>query len=161
MNERKERIPNINIQDARLIFRNFGGKPSDYNREGERNFGVLLDPEIAQKLTEDGWNVKHLRPRNEEEEENPQAWLSVKIRFTPYPPIACLITPKGKVKLDEETIDQLDWSRIRHCDLVIRPYSYPPTGGRPGGIAAYLKSIYVEVDMDPVDEAYASMDYLN
>lgn len=148
---------NINIEGARLIFRNFQGKKSDYNEEGNRNFGVLLDEELAERLKEDGWKVKYLRPREDDPDQIKQPWLPVRIKFNPYPPIAVLINSRGKKKLDEETIDQLDWSVIKNCDLIIRPYNYPAIKGRPAGVSAYLKAIYVTISEDQFAQKYSNI----
>lgn len=148
---------NIRIEGARLIFKNFQGKRTDFNEEGNRNFGVLLDDDLAEDLKEDGWRVKYLRPRDDDPEQYKQAWLPVKVKFNPYPPIAVLINSRGKKKLDEETIDQLDWSIIKNCDLIIRPYNYPAMPGRPAGVTAYLKAIYVTISEDEFAEKYADI----
>lgn len=146
----------ITITGAQLIFKNFQGKKSQYNPEGKRNFGVLLDPEIADKLFEEGWPVKTLKPREDDPEQYEQPWMSVKVAFENFPPIVTLINSRGKKLLDEETVEQLDWSLIKYCDLVIRPYHYGPTKDRPeGGISPYLKAIYVTIEEDELAEKYA------
>lgn len=156
MSERKV-TSNIRIEDAKLIFKNFQGKKTLYNDEGNRNFGVLLDDDLAEELIKDGWNVKHLRPREDDPEQYAHPWLSVKIKFNPYPPIVVLINSRGKMKLDEETVGQLDWSIIKTCDLIIRPYNYPAIKGRPAGVSAYLKAIYVTIVEDEFAAKYADI----
>ena len=47
---------NIKIEGAHLIYKNFQGKASNYNAEGNRNFGVLLDDDLAEELKADGWS---------------------------------------------------------------------------------------------------------
>lgn len=160
MDESRKRIPNIKIEDGKLIFRNFQGKGNDYNKEGDRNFGVLLPDDIAKAAMADGWNVK-FRPAREDGYEQP--WLSVKVKFDPYPPIINSITSKGKQKITEETVDQLDWAQIQSVDLIIRPYSYPTIVGKNGkvireaGVSAYLKSMYITIQEDDLVRKYADI----
>lgn len=157
MSEEKKVTGNVRIEGARLIFKNFQGKKSEYNDAGNRNFGVLLDEDLAEQLEMDGWKVKRLRPRPDDPDQYEQPWLSVKVKFNPYPPIAVLINSRGKKKLDEDTIDQLDWSIIKNCDLIIRPYNYPAMGGRPAGVSAYMKAIYVTISEDEFEGKYADI----
>lgn len=161
----EERVTgNISIENARLIFKNFQGKVSEFNREGDRSFGVLLDDELANRLKEDGWKVRYLHPREDDPDQYEQPWLSVKIKFNPYPPIVMLINSRGKKKLDEETVGQLDWSIIKNCDLIIRPYNYPALKGRPAGVSAYLKAMYVTISEDEFAIKYSSipdLDYVD
>ena len=153
MNEKKV-TGLITIEDARLIYKNFQGKPSMYNAEGNRNFGVLLTDELAERLIADGWRVKYLNPKEDDPEQYRQPWLPVKIKFGMYPPIAKIINDKGQKSLDEETIGMLDWTPARTVDLVIRPYNYPEQPGRPAGVSAYMKAIYYTVLEDPIAKKY-------
>lgn len=149
----------INIEGAKLIFKNFKGEKQKYNEKGNRNFGVLIDRDLAEELKADGWKIMYLKPREEGEE--PQPWMKVKVKFGDYPPIINLITSKGRRRLDEDTVDMLDWTQAKNIDLIIRPYNYPATDDRPAGVAAYLKSIYVTVLEDEFEQKYKDIPYLD
>jgi hypothetical protein len=151
---------NFKVEGAKLIFKNFRGEKNDFNDEGNRNFGVLLSDDDAEMLKKDGWNVKYLKAKPDDPEEYRQPWLPVKVKFGDIPPIAYLVIPGDnpkKVKLDEETIDQLDWTYIEFADLIVRPYNYPARQGRPAGISAYLKSIYCTIRQDDLEAKYGSI----
>ena len=160
----KRKIPDIKVEDGRIIFRNFQGKGNDYNKEGDRNFGVLLPDEIAKAAVADGWNVKYRPPREDGYE---QPWISVKVKYGPYPPIINLITSRGKQKITEETVGQLDWAQIQSVDLIIRAYPYPSIVDKKGnvirqsGISAYLKSMYVTIREDDLELKYADIPYID
>jgi hypothetical protein len=147
--------PNDNtvlMEGVRIIFRNFSGKEGQYNREGDRNFAVLLDEQVAQTMAEDNWNVKWLRPRSEEEEEAPQAYLPVSVNFKGRPPRIVLITSRGRTNLDESSIEMLDWADIINVDLIVRPYEW--TVNQKSGVKAYLQSIYVTIEEDALEMKY-------
>lgn len=154
-------MPNDNtvlMEGVRIIFRNFEGKEGQYNRAGDRNFAVLLDDETANAMAADGWNVKWLKPREEDEEDTPpQAYLQVSLNFDKgRPPRVVMITSRGRTQLDEETVEMLDWADIQNVDLIVRPYTWEVNGKT--GIKAYLQSIYVTVEEDELERKYAEMD---
>lgn len=144
------------LQNARIIFRNFSGAEGKYNREGDRNFGVLLDAETANQLIADGWNVKYLKAREEGDEE--QAWLSVNVSFKNRPANVVLINHRGRRNLTEETVGVLDWVDIAVVDMTINPYNWAVNGKT--GISAYLKSIFVTIQEDELDIKYAELEDL-
>lgn len=144
------------MEGVRIIFRNFSGKEGQYNREGDRNFAVLLDDAVANAMAEDNWNVKWLRPRSEEEEEAPQAYLPVSLNFKGRPPRIVLITSRGRTNLDEHSVEMLDWADIINVDLIVRPYEW--TVNEKSGIKAYLQSIYVTIEEDALEMKYSELD---
>jgi hypothetical protein len=144
------------MEGVRIIFRNFSGKEGQYNREGDRNFAVLLDDSVATVMAEDNWNVKWLKPRSEEEEEAPQAYLPVSVNFKGRPPRIVLITSRGRSHLDEDSVEMLDWADILNVDLIVRPYEW--TVNQKSGVKAYLQSIYVTIQEDPLEIKYSELD---
>jgi len=151
-NAKKLDVPNIAIENARIGFRNFSGKEGKYNSAGNRNFTVFLETDIAQKLVEDGWNVRWLTPK--EEDDAPQAILQVKAGFGNYPPKIVVINGKQQSELNEATVHILDWAEIENVDLIIRPYNYNVQGKT--GVKAHLKTMYVTLVPDPFSEKYGS-----
>lgn len=135
----------LQIDDASIIYRNFAGVGSKFNREGDRNFAVRIpDTELADKLVEEGWNVKIKDPK--EEGDLPFMFLPVKIKFNDRGPVVYLKTGRNMVKLDEESISCLDNIDILGVDLDIRPYDWEVNGKT--GRTAYLQSICVTQDVD-------------
>lgn len=141
---------NLIIENARIAFRNFSGKEGKYNPAGKRNFCVFLNPDDAAKLKNDGWNVKLLRPRDEDED--PQAYLQVAVSFDVIPPKAYLVSEGNKTLLDEHDVDILDWSELSNVDLIIRPYNWTVNGK--SGVKAYLKKGYFTLETDKFSEKY-------
>src|SRR4051812_32539600 len=102
------------VEDARIIFRNFAGKEGQYNREGDRNFAVVLTPDVADQMLTDGWNVRYLEPREEEDEPTP--YIQVAVNFSNRPPRVVLLTSTTRTQLDESSVDVLDWADIQTAD---------------------------------------------
>ena len=146
----------LQIDDARIVYRNFSGAPSKYNREGDRNFAVVItDEEIKDRLVAEGWNVKIKAPR--EEGEMPFMFLPVKIKFNDRGPIVYLVSGKKRNQLDEESVDILDNIDIAGVDLDVRPYDWEVNGK--SGRSAYLHSICVTQEVDRFAERYAEEEF--
>ena len=143
----------LQIDDAKIIFRNFEGRGDKYNREGDRNFSLLIeDPDTADALAENGWNVK-IKP-GRDEDEGPFMRLPVKVKFTDYGPNVYLVTGDRRNELDEESIGCLDNIDIESVDLDIRPYDWDVNGRT--GRTAYLQSMQVVQRIDRFAARYAA-----
>lgn len=151
------KINKIVMENARLIFRNFEGREGDYNRKGDRNFGLVIeDNELVEQLIEDGWNVKTFIPKNNDnydDEPEEVKWLPVTVRYDSVPPKVVLLTRRKKTKLDEENINTIDYANIEKVDLTVTPYEWTVNGK--SGIKAYLQTMYVKIVEDEFADKYA------
>ena len=146
----------LQIDDARIIYRNFAGAGSKYNREGDRNFAVIIpEKEMADALIAEGWNVKVKPPRDEDED--PFMFLPIKVKFNDRGPNAYLQTGARMNRLDEESIACLDDVDIISVDMDVRPYDWEVNGK--AGRTAYLQSIKVVQEIDRFAARYAEEEY--
>lgn len=146
----------LQIDDARIIFRNFSGAPSKFNREGDRNFAVIIpEQENADALIAEGWNVKIKPPR--EDGDTPFMYLPVKIKFNDRGPRVYLKSGSNIIRLDEESISCLDNVDIISVDLDIRPYDWNVNGME--GRTAYLQSIQVTQEVDRFYDQYEKQNF--
>lgn len=147
----------LKIEDARIIFRNFAGAASTYNREGDRNFALVIPTEeIAEMLINDknadgaGWNVK-IKPSNEEGEP-PRMNMMVKVKFNDNGPNIYLKSGKAMIRITEDKVKMLDNIRIQSVDLDIRPYDSIVNGKTYR--TAYLAGMKVIQAIDRFTEEY-------
>lgn len=151
----------VTIENARLVFKNFAGREDRYNKEGDRNFSVILPEDIAEAMSADGWNVKRLRPREDEEEVVGSPYIQVSVGYKVRPPRITMIgnTTRRRTELGEDLVEMLDWVDMEMVDLIITPYNWrvPGRNGRPDdtGVKAYLKTMYVTIVEDELDLKYA------
>lgn len=165
-----KKLNNLNIENARIIFRrNFAGAVNEYNRSGARQFNVAIDdPELAQTLMDDGWNVKTRAPRDEGDD--PTYYLPVFVQFSPFPPSIYMITEvddgsgrirRKKTLMTETNVANLDGADLKNVDLVIRPRPWVTNEGtkhEKSGIKAYLKVGYFTVEKDAFASKYDDID---
>lgn len=146
----------LQIDDARIVHRNFSGEGSKFNREGDRNFSIVIpDQETADMLISEGWNVKIKAPR--EEGDMPFMFLPVKIKFNDRGPLVYLVSGRSRNTLNESTVSLLDDVDIRSVDMDIRAYDWNVNGQT--GRTAYLQSIHVVQEIDRFAARYAEEEY--
>lgn len=152
----------LQINDARICFRNFKGAAGRFNAEGDRSFALVIpDQETADALINDlnrygvGWNVKIKEAR--EEGEDPFIHLPVKVRFNDRGPRVYLISGEHRSRLTEETVGMLDDIEIRSVDLDISPYDNE-INGKPYR-TAYLQSICITQEIDRFAARFAAEEY--
>lgn len=147
----------LQIDDARITFRNFAGEEQEFNRKGDRNFSwVIDDPDLAEELKGHGWNVRIKPPRNEGEA--PFMHLAVKVKYGNVGPVIKLVRPgMPNLELNEDTVQCLDHMDIARIDMDIRPYDWIINEGKPSekrGRTAYLQTMYVTQIIDRFAERY-------
>lgn len=154
-------ISNISIENAKIVFCNFAGKETRFNPAGRRNFCVLIEPIAAQKLINDGWNIKYLKAREPGDLDQP--YLQVAVNYEHIAPKVWIVNRKGKTLLDEDSIAVIDYAEKKNVDVIIRPYKWEVNGK--SGIKAYLKTMYVTIMEDEFAHKYEtsgeSTDYSN
>jgi len=161
-NEVSTRPGNFMKENARIIFRNFAGEEGQYNRKGDRNFGLVLEEHEAAKMEKEGWNIKYLRPR--EEGDAPTPWIPVSVNYGGNrPPTIVMITYRGdtpkRVTLPEELVEMVDYADIAVCDLILNPYQWNVNGK--SGIKAYLKSLFITITQDELERKYADIEEID
>lgn len=150
-----EKRATFQVDDAVLLpppFKNFSGKKTMYNNEGARNFCIVLDPEFAAVLANDGWAVKQLDPR--EEGEVGDFYIKITVKYGDYPPRITTISSAGRTILDKDTVDILDSIRMAKVDLICNAFDWGPMADGKSGRSAYLQTMYVTIDEDPLEARY-------
>lgn len=148
-------MKNVTIENCRIAFRNFAGNEDKFNPAGSRNFALLLDDQQAEDMANLGWNIKYLKPRDDEPVGQP--FIKVSVSYKNRPPKIILVTSRGKTYLDEETIDSLDWVDIEVADITLNPYEWDVNGM--SGVKAYVQTLvikpvedYLEMKWDTIIE---------
>lgn len=137
----------LQIDNATIIWPNFSGRGDQFNREGDKNFNLLIDDEeIANAIVELGYNVK-IKPAREEGD-IPFMHMPVKVNFGKKGPNVYLVSGDRNIKLDEESIGMLDNIEIENVDLDIRPYDWASPDGKRSGRTAYLNGMEVTQKVD-------------
>jgi hypothetical protein len=143
-----------NLGPRDILFRNFAGVQKQYNDAGKRNFSVKLEPEMARQLLAEGWRVKQLKAREDDEEGDYH--MKVTVNFsTGRPPHCVLLSSRGRTDLGMDEVMILDVADIKKVDCIINGWWSDMAGG---GYGAFLKSIFVTINEDELELKYAALD---
>ena len=154
-----ERIPNLFLENCEVLpggFRNFAGRAGQYNKGGDRNFNIVVPNNLVRSLIDDGWNVRQLKPRDEDDE--PRYRLNVAVSFKEFkslpPTKVFLYSGRKRTQLTEETIATLDYAEYQRADLTIRPRLWTDEG-EPRRIKAYLQEMHIVIQESRWAKKYA------
>lgn len=154
----------LDIENARVLFKNFSGAKSEWNRNGTRSVDIIIeDADVARMLAEDGWNIKQTKVRDEGDE--PEYYVNIILNFESAfggPDVTLrLVDSDGnlvnRVKLDENTVSSLDKLKILFADVRINPHEWE-MGGR-SGIKGYVDTMIVTARQDPFMAKYAEEEF--
>lgn len=162
MNTTKSRV--IPVDNTRFIFAtNFSGNPEeDRFGDARRKANIVIpDPEQAKDLMKAGFKVRQTRPRQDDdpEEFQPEFFVSALLKYrgkggvpVKYPPKVFLVSGDNEpVLLDEESVACIDTMKVKNVNVILNPYEYDKNGG----MNLYIRTMYVEQDMD--DDPYAAL----
>lgn len=149
------KIANIVKEDAHIIWKNFSGKPDNFNPQGgKRLYNLVLSADEAEQLADEGWNVKSRASKDDPNDI--LYYLPCRVAYGNRPPKIYLVTKKNKTLLDEDTVGTLDYAEIEKVDMVVTPYEW--TMGAKSGITAYTKTMYVTIAEDEFSDKYGEYD---
>lgn len=148
------------INGARIACRNFSGEESQKNREGDRNFLLVLpDEDIADLFLNDtneygdSWNV-HVKNDNPED---PWIYIPVKVKFNSMGPSIFLVTGGKRRRITEKTVHMLDRITIANIDLdltasdkIVNGKSYR---------TAYLRAMEITQSVNRFEERYTDEEF--
>ncbi len=147
----KDRLPIVTLRNANILpgaWRNFSGA-AKFNEEGKRTFNIKLDAETAEAMKKDGFNIKALKPRDEDDDND--GWhITVDASFRIRPPQVWLVSGGQRTLLDEGAINILDYADIEKATIAINPYPWESATG--SGIKAYLHKAVIYLREDDLDE---------
>lgn len=145
------------IENARILFRNFAGKTDRFGQSGKRTFVVVLEDDLANQLIDQGYNIKYLKPRDEDD--TPTPILRVTVNFGGRPPRMFLISSRGRTPVGEDLAELMDWVDVDRADITINPYRWHVNGN--DGTTAYLQTIFMHIVEDPLEMKYADVEIIS
>lgn len=160
MNNTNREVAPIVIENvADIRYKNFEGRVTKANRNGVPQFALFLDPELIdiQQLIDEGWNVKAKEFDEDDRPTEYYVYVDVNYNYRILPEAILIINPRDGeaphgVRLDEETLYQLDDAVFTAASVVIRPRIWTDDDGRVR-VKAYLQKLIAWSDPDYFQDA--------
>lgn len=157
-NQPVRELPLLVIEDLEYMYStNFEGRAEKYNDAGNRYFNAKINPEIAEALARDGWNIKWTKPGKNHpnpSEHIAEPYVEVTVGYKFRPPTIVMIRDDRPTPITESTVSLLDSTEFSKIDVVIRAVRWEQDNGN-SGYKAWLKSFYGTVEMDDLDRKYS------
>jgi hypothetical protein len=150
----EDRLPIVTLRNAEILpgaWRDFSGE-GRFNEDGKRRFNIKLDPDVAQAMMRDGFNIKELKPREEDEDSgiHPGYRIEVAVSYKFRPPQVWLVSGGHRTLLDEGSINILDYADIAKASIAINPSAWEVNNKT--GIKAYLHKAVIYLVEDELDD---------
>ena len=153
------RIKIEDIDGKDMMFRNFRGEPGPKNRQGDRNFTIVLhDEEMAQQLANRHWYVKAVPPRREGDELTFRIDVKLGYKIDRLKPKIVIHSKQGAVSIDEDMVYKLDGYRFERYHVVLNPHYWINDNGE-DQIKAYLLEFHGDLVEDYFADKYAEEEY--
>ena len=129
----------MQVDNAKIRFKNFEGRGSKFNHEGDRNFVWIIEDEaLADLVAKEGYSVRE----RVNGEGDPYWQLKVTVKFNQFGPDIWIENQRGRrVKMEPDMVKELDDIFFGEFSMDIRPYDWEVGGEK--GRSAYLKSCLV------------------
>lgn len=150
----------VKFPNARLMFRNFRGAKMNYNKEGDRNFCVVLTEEEASMYDEMGLNVRVYEPKSGDGDPITYLKVTVSYKYEDRAPEVVMIKSNGKTYLKESGVGELDFLRLENIKLILQASFYTGDDGKPH-CTVYLKTMYAKVIEDEFAAEFAHLPTIN
>ena len=164
--------PYFVVDNAKIIWTNFSGTETPFNRKGKRNFvWVIPDGELAQQLAALGFNIKHRSVRDGydgEEFDHLRIDISYEtddgrpigeINKEWVPEVYLVNDDDYFIPINEDGIGEFDTKIITYALFEFRKYDW--TYGGKSGTSAKLKRIFLKVKQDPIMARFKRSDAIH
>lgn len=136
----------VSIENTRFIFEtNFSGDPRrDKYGSDKRYANIVIPEELANELSDEGFNVRCTNPKDGEYEKT--YFVKATVNFeSKYPPRIYLVSGGNKPELlDAESVGVIDTMYVRNVNAILSKYYNTKTDKW----SLYARTIYVEQELD-------------